>query len=95
MRSVPFEGRFRRAQDFIAQTNALTGRIAVAVLADRDAGRVGRELQDLVSGEAQTGFRCREFASVAVDLDPVFAPSSGAFPKPTALGFALRPTHRW
>jgi hypothetical protein len=56
-RSLPYDARFRRAEDFVAGTNTLTGRITVA----GDAGRIGREVRDLETGEIlQSGGRSIE-----------------------------------
>ena len=50
-RSVPYDARFRRAEDFVAGTNTLTGRITTVRDGEVRAARIGRELQDLATGE--------------------------------------------
>jgi hypothetical protein len=50
-RTLPYEARFRRAEDFVAGTNTLTGRIATVRDGEVHAARVGREVQDLATGE--------------------------------------------
>jgi hypothetical protein len=50
-RTLPYDARFRRAEDFVAGTNTLTGRIATVRDREVHAARVGREVQDLGTGE--------------------------------------------
>ena len=50
-RTLPYDARFRRAEDFVAGTNTLTGGIATVRDGEVHAARVGREVQDLATDE--------------------------------------------
>jgi len=50
-RTLPYDARFRRAEDFVAGTNTLTGRIATVRDGEVHAARGGREVHDLGTGE--------------------------------------------
>ena len=71
-RTLPYDARFRRAEDFVAGTNTLTGRIATVRDGEVHAARVGREVQDLATGEilqaagrSITGFEAEVCAALA------------------------------